>query len=280
MRPIFGLAASLLAMASIASAQTREEIELYKKMTIFQVGAAVAINNEPYVGFNDDKPNILAVPFYVYNKNNLTLAGPNISYRFWRPLDVQLSGEVKYRFQNYDEDDSPFLEGMGDRNGTLEVGLKAQKRFDRLRLQAEGFVDAANQHDGYELTARATYEIANGRMLSFRPTVGVSYQSENVIQYYYGVNFAEARTNVAVGDGTFMDRPAYFADGGAVTPFAGAQIRLRLSRRLSLQGQLKSAFLASEIEDSPIVEKSARNSAFVGLSYGLSGPGIIKGRWL
>lgn len=280
MKRVFGLAASLLATASAALAQTPEEIEAYKKMTIFQLGIALAVNDEPYVGFNDGEPNILAVPFYVYNKNNLTLAGPNISYRFWRPLDVQISAEAKYRFQNYEEDDSPFLEGMGDRNGTFEVGLKAQKRFDRLRLQAEGFVDAANQHDGYELTARATYEIANGRMLSLRPTVGVSYQSENLIQYYYGVTFDEARTNVAVGDGTFMDRPEYFADGGAITPFAGAQIRLRLSRRLSFQGQVKTAFLPSEIKDSPIVGSDNRTSAFLGLSYALSGPGVKKGQWL
>ncbi|GGY39811.1 MipA/OmpV family protein [Parvularcula lutaonensis] len=279
-RKYLGLLAGAASIGALAHAQTPEEIEQYKKMTIFQLGAAVAVNNEPYRNFNGGDPNKLVVPFYVYNKNNLTLAGPNISYRFWRPLDVQISAEGKYRFQNYEEDDSPFLEGMGDRNGTFEVGLKAQKRYNRLRLQAEGFVDAAGQHDGYELTARATLEVGNGRMISFRPLVGVSYQSENLIQYYYGITNAEARVNQAVGDGTFMDRPAYFADGGAVTPFAGAQVRVRLSRRLAFQGQVKSAFLPDGITDSAIVEKDNRTSAFFGLSYALSGPGVKPGQWL
>ncbi|NNU16396.1 MipA/OmpV family protein [Parvularcula sp. ZS-1/3] len=278
-RSLMTAAAAYCLLTAGASAQTPEEIERYKKMTIFQIGLAVAVNDEPYVNFNDGTPNILAVPFYVYNKNNLTLAGPNISYRFWKPGGVQLSAEAKYRFQNYDEDDSPFLEGMGDRNGTFEVGMKAQKRVDRLRLQANGFVDVAGQHDGYELQALATLEVGNGRMISFRPLMGIAYQSENVLQYYYGVTAEEARTGLAVGDGTFMDRPEYSA-GPGFTPFAGAEFRIRLSRRLALSGQLKNNFLGDEIVDSPIVESGNRASAFVGLSYGLSGPGIIKGKWL
>lgn len=279
MKRVFGLATSLIAASASALAQTPEEMEAYRKMTIFQLGVAVAVNDEPYVGFNDGDPNILAVPFYVYNKDNLTLAGPNVSYRFWRPLGVQLSAEAKYRFQNYEEDDSPFLDGLGDRNGTFEVGVKAQKRFDRLRVYAEGFVDTLGNHDGYELSTGASFEMANGRMLSFRPSVGVSYQSQNVIHYYYGVNPGEARTNLAVGDGTFRDRNAFVVDDGAVTPFAGAQLRLRLSRRLSFQGQVKTAFLPDEIADSPIVDSSHRTSAFFGVSYALSGPGVIRGQW-
>lgn len=277
------LAASLCALATLSAApslaQTREEIEQYKKMTIFFIGGSAVINAEPYVGVNEEEPNILPVPFYVYNKNNLTLAGPNISYRFWRPLDVQLSLEGRYRFQNYDEEDSPFLQGMNARNGTFEVGVKAAERFGRLRLEAEAMTDVAGQHDGYELTARATLEIGNGRMISFRPLGGVSYQSENLVNYYYGVTFSEAATGLPDGDGGFADRPAYFGEA-ALVPFAGAQGRIRLSRRLQLQGQVKRSFLPEEITDSPIVGSVNRTSAFIGLSYALSGPGVKPGQWL
>ncbi|MCQ8185752.1 MipA/OmpV family protein [Parvularcula maris] len=262
---------------ALASAQTPEEIEQYKKMTIFQVGLATAINNEPYRGL-DDSPTILPVPFYVYNKNNLTLAGPNVSYRFWRPLDVQLSAEGRYRFQNYDEDDSPFLEGLGNRNGTFEVGIKGQKRINRLRLQAQAMTDVAGQHDGHELQAQATFEVGNGRMISFRPTGGVNYLSQNVVHYYYGVNPGEARLNLPTGEGDFMDRTAFRGES-AFVPFTGAEVRIRLSRRFALSGQVKASFLPEEITDSPIVGSSTRTSAFIGLSYGLSGPGIKKGQW-
>jgi outer membrane protein len=261
----------------LASAQTPEEIEQYKKMTIFQVGIATAINNEPYRG-TGSLDNVLPVPFYVYNKNNLTLAGPNISYRFWRPLDVQLSGEGRYRFQNYDEDDSPFLEGLGDRNGTFEVGIKAQKRIDRLRLQSRFLIDVAGQHDGYEWQNQATFEIGNGRMISFRPTVGVTYQSQNLNHFYYGVNPGEVRLGLDTGEDSFMDRTA-FRGTGTFVPQAGAEVRIRLSRRFSLSGQTKASFLPDDIADSPIVADSARTSAFIALSYGLSGPGIVKGQW-
>jgi outer membrane protein len=279
MRTLAGLLCAWC-LTSTSLAQTPEEIEQYKKMTIFQIGVATAINDEPYRGFNGGDPNVLVVPFYVFNKNNLTLAGPNISYRFWRPLDVQLSAEGNYRFQNYDEDDSPFLEGMGDRNGTFELGLKAQKRIDRLRLQGIAMTDVAGQHDGYDLELRGTFEIGNGRMISFRPTAAVTYQSQNLTHYYYGVNPGEAAFALRVSEGSdeLMDRPA-FRGQSAFIPSAGAEVRIRLSRWLALSGQVKTAFLPDEITNSPIVENSARTSAFFGLSYGLSGPGIVKGQW-
>jgi outer membrane protein len=260
-----------------AQAQTPEEIELYKKMTIFSVGAAVAINDEPYEDFNGGSPNILAVPFYVYNKNNLTLAGPNISYRFWKPAGIQLSAEGKYRFQNYDASDSDYLAGMDGRNGTFELGLRAGKRIGRLRLRVDGMFDVAGQHDGHELQAFANVELGNGRMISFRPMGGVSYLSENFTNYYYGVRAEEARAELLTEDG-LVARPFYQPDGTLV-PFAGAEARIRISRRIQLNGQVKTAFLPEEITDSAIVGANNRTSAFIGLSYSLSGPGVKKGQW-
>lgn len=270
------LAASALAAMGTAFAQTAEELERYRRMTTFAFGASVLVNHEPYRGVNSGDPDVFVIPFYVYNKNNLTLAGPNISYRFWRPLDVQLSVEGKYRFQNYEGSDSPFLEGMDDRHGTFEVGLRAQKRIDRLRLRAEAYVDAASQHDGYELTLRANYELGDNRAYSVRPELGFSYQSSNLVTYYYGVKDDEARMAVPDGTGNLMDRPAYIPEPGVV-PFAGVEFRVRLSRRLQLNGLVRSTFLSDEITESPIVSRPQRGSAFVGISYLFAGPGVSGG---
>ncbi|NRA31083.1 MAG: MipA/OmpV family protein [Parvularculaceae bacterium] len=273
------LLVAAFASLSVSAAQTPEEIERYKKMTILSVGAAMVLNDEPYAGFNDGEMRRLVVPFFAYNKNNLTVAGPNISYRFWRPGGVQLSAETRYRFQNYDSDDSPYLEGMDNRDGTLELGLQGQKRWNRLRVQGRGFVDVAGQHDGYELQARATFEVSDGRALSFRPAVGVSYQSQNVTNHYFGVRANEARNDIDVGGGELFDRAAYFPDSAWV-PTVGAEFRLRMSRRIQLGGQVRTDFFPDEIADSPIVDSDTRFSAFMGLSYLLSGPGVEKGRWL
>lgn len=298
---LLAVGASLLAMAQ---AQTEEEIERYKKMTILSVGVAAPIQVEPYQDFRGGGVRSFAVPFYVYNKNNLTLAGPNVSYRFWKPLGVQLSAEGRYRFQNFEANDSPVLEGMDDRNGTFEVGLRAGRRFDRLRIRAEGMADVFGQHRGYEMQAFANFEVGNGRMISFRPEAGVLYQNRDVVNYYYGVKDREALFLDASGDPLVLGpgadggpltvddfertgiredgsliRPAYQSDG-AVVPFVGATARIRLSRRIQFNAQVRSRFLPDEITNSPIVDQNHRTTAFIGLSYGLSGPGIKKGEWL
>ncbi|MEM9840558.1 MAG: MipA/OmpV family protein [Pseudomonadota bacterium] len=264
------LASLCVAVSAGASAQTPEEIERYKQMTILSVGLAGVFNAEPYVGLDN---RVLPIPFFAYNKNNLTVGGPNVSYRFWRPLGVQLSAETRFRFQAYDADDSPFLEGMEGRNGTLELGMRAQKRWDRLRVRGGAFVDVAGQHDGYQINLQANYEVANGRIASLRPTLGVSYQSQNIINYYYGVRTGEARTGVSRGNGTVSDRPTYFGEE-AFIPYAGLEGRFRLSRRLQLAGQARADFLPTEVTDSPIIGPSTRYSAFFGVNYLLSGPGV------
>ncbi|MEM1410014.1 MAG: MipA/OmpV family protein [Pseudomonadota bacterium] len=270
---LLAAAAMALAPSVSAAAQTQEEIERYKKMTIFAVGVAAAFNAEPYRGLGYDDPNILAVPFYIYNKNNLTLAGPNISYRFWRVFDTQLSAEAKYRFQNYDSSDSPFLTGMSDRQGAFEVGLKAAKRYGRLRLQAETFADVSNTHEGYEFTVRGTFELGDNRAISFRPVVGATWQSRSLNDYYYGVGVAEALDRPMVIDGVDVFRPAYEA-GSAVVPFAGVNARTRLSRRLQVTGTASIERLPNEITSSPIVGEETRTTAFLAVSYMFSGPGV------
>ncbi|MEM9810392.1 MAG: MipA/OmpV family protein [Pseudomonadota bacterium] len=259
-RGLLGCGAALL---GTAWAQTQEEIERFSKMTTFAVGGAVAIIDEPYREL-DPNVRVLPIPFYIFNKGNLTLAGPNVSYRFWKPTKTTtVSFEGRYRFQGYDADDSPFLQGMDDRNGTLELGARAVHRIGRLRLQFEGMTDVAGQHDGFAAEARATFEVSNFRAYSLRPLGGIRIRSSNFVDYYFGVENDEVR----------LDR-GFFEGDTAYIPFVGANFRGRISRRIQMNGSVTMDFLPSEITDSPIVGDDYRVGAFIGLSYMFAGPGV------
>ncbi|MEM9284349.1 MAG: MipA/OmpV family protein [Pseudomonadota bacterium] len=257
------LAAMAAALFGTAAAQTQEEIERYKDMTIFAVGGSLAINVEPYRGL-DEEVQIIPVPFFIFNKGNLTVAGPNISYRFYKPTKTTtVSFESRYRFQGYDASDSDFLAGMDDRDGTFEVGGRLVHRMGRLRIQLQAMSDVSGTHDGFEAEARATLEVSNGRMISLRPLGGVRFQSANFVDYYFGVENDEVTPERRFYDG---DR--------TLVPFVGANARVRLTRRIQLNGSATMNLLPDDITNSPIVEKDRRIGAFMGISYLFSGPGV------
>jgi outer membrane protein len=235
--------------------------EAMRKQTTLAVGLAAVVNNEPYVGID---PTVLPVPFFLFNRNKLTVAGPNVTYRFARLGETQLSLEGRYRFQNLDPDDSDALEGMAERDGTYEVGARALRRFGKWRLEGMGYGDVAGQHDGFELTGRVGYELGDGMRYSFRPQAGVRYQSQNLLNHYYGVRADEART----------ERSFTFIDDGAAVPFVGAQGYMRVGRRWQVQGRANLDALPDTITDSPIVDQDTRFSLFVGANYLLKGPGV------
>ena len=249
-----------------AAAQTQEEIERYKDMTIFAVGGSLAVNVEPYRGL-DDEVQIIPVPFFIFNKGNVTVAGPNISYRFAKPTKTTtVSFETRYRFQGYDASDSDFLTGMDDRDGTFEVGGRLVHRIGRLRIQLQAMSDVSGTHDGYEAEARATLEVSNGRMISLRPLGGMRFQSSNFVDYYFGVEADEVTPERRFYDG---DR--------TIVPFVGANMRMRMTRRIQLNVSFTMNLLPDDITNSPIVDQDRRIGAFVGLSYMFAGPGVGKG---
>ncbi|MEE4210870.1 MAG: MipA/OmpV family protein [Parvularcula sp.] len=260
---LFCSAAACLTSEAFAQAGDSPGIdrEAMRRQTTMAVGVAAVVNDEPYAGID---ATVLPVPFFLYNKGDITIAGPNLTWRFAKLSGTQLSAEGRYRFQNLDPDDSDALDGMDDRDGTYELGLRAMHRIGKLRLEAMGFADVANQHDGYELTGRLGYELGDGLRYSLRPQGGVRLQSQNLINHYYGVRADEA----------LASRPFTFLDEDAVVPFVGAQGYMRVSRRIQLQGRANLDFLPDTITNSPIVEDDHRFSLFVGFNYLLKGPGL------
>jgi outer membrane protein len=91
---------------------------------------------------------------------------------------------------------------------------------------------------------------------TLRPEVGVSWQSSDFNDYYFGVDDDEVRAG----------RAAYEADA-SVTPFAGVQLEYAVSKQTHLIGGVGYGRLGDEISDSPIVDERSVGGAYMGLSY-------------
>ncbi len=115
--------------------------------------------------------------------------------------------------------------------------------------------DLTGTYDGHEWLA--TYQIPwrMGRW-TLEPTLGVSRQSKELVDYYYGVRGSEAT------DG----RPRY-TGRAATNVFVEFTLSYKLSRRWQAMGGAEYVRLGDDVESSPIVDRSYKASAFTALLY-------------
>ena len=142
-----------------------------------------------------------------------------------------------------------------DRDYAAELGLEllADGRWGQLQLTA--FHDVSGTHEGYEVEFDYGYGWRNQRFY-IEPSFGLSFKSEDLNNYYWGVRADEA--NAAL--------PAYTA-GSGVNTFARLQFSYQISRNwmFSFVGEVER--MNDEAADSPIVEERNVFGYFAGFGY-------------
>jgi outer membrane protein len=76
----------------------------------WSLGVAVISSPEPYVDADND---ILVVPALSFEYKKFYFRGIYAGYTFWERGGFQADAVLRPRFEGYEEDDSPFLRGMG-----------------------------------------------------------------------------------------------------------------------------------------------------------------------
>lgn len=213
------------------------------------MGVGLLWNTEPYRGVDSE--------FYAF---------PTITWRIGRVfvreagLGFQIAGDTHWsvdafaelRFDGYDADDSDFLDGMDDRDGTLDAGLAYVRRSPTLgKFAFSVAADTLDRHGGYQV------DITWSKLTRFGlPSVRVAYYSSALADYYYGVEADEAAPG----------RPAY-SPGGSIVISPNYTFGAPLTDRWNWLVNVGADFYPDDISDSPIMEDSYRAYVFLGASY-------------
>jgi len=216
------------------------------------LGLGAAFNSNPYRGA-DRK--ILALPILAYEGERFFVRGINAGYHLFRQNNLTMSLLSSYRMAGYDSGDSDFLQGMADRDGTLEAGLQVSLATSLGQFSATLLNDVLDEHDGHE--AKLTFSKRFPLQKFFvSPFVSAIWQSSQLANYYYGVRSIEAS----------MARPAYKVDSSVLVQL-GVRANYLFREHWSLSGRIAVTRLADEISGSPIVKDDFVSSAFVGIGY-------------
>lgn len=221
-----------------------------------RIGAGVGIitRTSPYRDYDGEVSQM--IPAITYNGNRVQIFGPTAQVGLTDAGAVRLALVAQYRLGAYEEDDSDFLEGMGDADDTLMLGLASQ-------AELPGGVDLSLRYSHDALDAIGGGEAQMGVDKSFQvkrvrlsPQVGVNWMSRDVANNDFGVSLSQARP----------DRPAY--EPGDVISFElglGLFAEVRRDWLIVLNTGIEQ--LADEVRDSPIVEEDYVLKSFGAINY-------------
>lgn len=216
------------------------------------LGIGAVYSDSPYRGMDNE---MSPFPQISYRGERFFLRGTQLGFNLVKDKGVTLSMIGNYRLQGYDSSDSSFLQGMNDRENTLEAGMSAalQTHFGQIKLSI--LSDLMNEHNGQEIRLSLLKRYRFNKWI-FTPSLSARWQSNEMVDYYYGVTQAEATVN----------RSSYEADSSIIFQF-GILANYMMTDNWFLTGRLSTSLLPDEITKSPIVNNDITTNGFMGISY-------------
>lgn len=215
-------------------------------------GIAVATQTPPLLGA---KREYLGAPYLTFQGEHFKVDLGAISYSFYENsgMDMVILGE--FRFDGYEPQDNDELAGLTKRHSSFDVGLGVSHTLDWGLLELVLLGDVMGTHDGLEVRATYTRPYQVGRWL-FAPSIGGSWESKALVDYYYGVDEDE----IAVG------RPIYVGSHAA-NVFAEFSSVYFLSDKTEVLTGFKYIEFDEGISNSPIVARGNQASFITSFLY-------------
>ncbi len=168
-------------------------------------------------------------------------------------------GKTDTRFVSFDLGGMPLSEAVEfkvpDRDYAIELGVEMLTDGAWGQLQLSAFHDVSNTHDGYEVFFDYSFPWRQQRWY-IEPSIGASYKSEALNNYYWGV--AEGEAGIVV--------PEYDAAAGT-NVHARFMLGYQLSRHWSVSLVAEYERINDEAAASPIVEDRDVLGYFAGVAF-------------
>ena len=231
----------VLTWSASASADTR-----------FGLGLGALTGDDGYRGVDNG---VDVLPLVSINSANYYFFATQFGYEVGRFNGVEVTVLADYRTDGFEAGDSTFLTGMADRTGTLELGLELEYSTDLGDFSLAMLSDVLDEHEGHEISATYSLPIVL-RSSQLTPFISVTHQSDDLVNYYYGVQSTEATST----------RSAY--EGSATTNYEiGVQSRWQSGEHHQILTQISYETWGDAITNSPLIESDGGVQAVVGYVY-------------
>ena len=220
------------------------------------LGGGIRGGQSPYFATdNEDQRTKDLIPLYLYQGKYLFFRGAVGGVHLMRTEKYEINLYAKYRFQQLDPDSNVFYAGLEERKQTLDAGFQVRMTRKWGDLNLHWVTDTFDRHNGQEVQLGYRYHFEAGPW-SISPFASVTWQDDNLTNYYFGVSEAEA----------VPGRPAYQPGESQWFGF-GLNTAWHATDRIVLFGNVGFAGTGSDVINSPLVEEAGFSQLFVGGTY-------------
>lgn len=223
------------------------------------LGVALVFKDKPYRNFDDDEK-IGVAPLVIYEGERFFFRGANFGWKFINRPDLEIAVRAELRNDGYDSGDASILSGMDDRDPTLDGGASLTWRpgTGKWGMTVVAVHDLTDEYDGYEARVSGFYQTRTENW-SLKGSAGIVYQSDDLVDYYYGVRDTEE--DIPSG------RPAYSADAETNVRLQAVAAYAPADASWTFLFGVRYDFFGDEIKDSPIVGEDGQLTAVFGVGY-------------
>ncbi len=228
----------------------------------FSLGLGAAISESPYAGVGTQ---VNPIPLIKYEGERFYVNGVTAGYHLINTESFSLDAIVALQMDGIDRDDFGRRELarngidrdlLEDRDNGIDAGLAAKLRGAAGQLEVVAKNDISGASDGYSLNLEYAYPFTWGNT-RFKPNIGATHMSGNLVDYYYGTLKEEEQRGIA-----------QYRPGSATVSYVGLGFSQPIGKQWEVSGNLRYSALPDELSDSPLVERDTDSSTsmFIGIS--------------
>jgi outer membrane scaffolding protein for murein synthesis (MipA/OmpV family) len=221
------------------------------------LGGLLRVGHQNYLG---EPSRTDLIPLYLYEGRYIFAHGTSFGVHALRNEWFSFDLLGRMRLNRMLPADIPELQGLIEREHSLDAGASLGLRGRFGELQFTAVQDVLDRHDGQELDLSYRFPIRRGRW-TITPWVSLIQQDENLTAYYYGVSPIEATP----------DRPAY-VPGEAQNLAYGINTSFRMNDRFFMFANVGVDEFDDTITASPIVDSSNNVRLMAGAAYLFAAP--------
>lgn len=238
----------LVSLAAALPVRAQDAPPVPEKGTQWFVGIGAIASPRPYEGADAA---VFPVPVFGVRSGPFFFETIRTGFRVVNTKHWKTDLLAQARFDGHEEDDSPVLKGMEERRMSADAGVRVQGKWDHVETEFTAVTDVLSRHEGQELGVSVGRPIKAGGW-TITPGVGARWLSDNLADYYYGVELDEATA----------DRP-YYEVGSTINPRVEVKFfKPFAQRKWIFTSSVSMEWLGDEIRDSPIVDRSGTLGGF------------------
>ncbi len=217
----------------------------------WSLGAGFRYGTFPYVG--EDTENDF-LPLITYSGEHFFIDGTRTGFHLYNSENWLIGTYAAYRFGGFNEEDSKELDGM-DRDDGIDGRFAITRKTNFGNFTLDAGTDISDKSEGWDAQLRWGKRFASGDFL-YRPWIGLTYEDQNLANYYYGVKSSEATA----------ERPAYETNSAQEWSY-GIDTSYRLAQHQYVGLNLQYSQLDTTKLDSPIVDENGVFHVFLNYRY-------------